>query len=605
MIGAVNTYTQTTFTHTPSNIGLQSQYYYVTTISGTNTSVPSDTLRSIFLILSNPGNGVVGLNWNAIKTPSLLTSSPSYTLSREAPAGNWTPIYSGNKLNYKDTIYRCKVYYNYKVEISDSYGCISISNIPGDTCYNVQSPKIIALDSVSVNSSGQAVIGWEPAASSDVVSYIIYSVSPGNFLTGLDTIYGYNNTSFTYTGSLAGTSSEGYCIAAIDSCGNYSIPSISHNSIFLNAPTYDLCLRTASFAWTPYSNLPKGILKYDIYCSVNGNSYTNIGSTLSTSFSHTALIPGDVYCYIIRVKNTDLSISASSNVQCVTASGLPGPSYAYINSVSVITENKQIEISFTIDDTNPYKGCNIYKSEDGLTFTKLAFVPYSAITPQKYLDKNVKTSEKNYFYKIQVADNCNNPGVWSDTSKTILLHVSSDIENIFYNTLTWDDYSKWNASVESFNIYRAVNGVFDPNPISNVSYATRTYLDDVQNFVSDKGKFSYFVEAVEGSGNIYGFKDVAKSNPADAYLEVSVFVPNAFAPKGINNVWLPIAQYVEKTDYKVMVFNRWGTKVFETTDDTEGWTGDAATDEVYVYVIEYKNARGEYIQLKGHFNIIR
>ena len=102
-----------------------------------------------------------------------------------------------NKLNYKDTIYRCKVYYNYKVEISDSYGCISISNIPGDTCYNVQSPKIIALDSVSVNSSGQAVIGWEPAASSDVVSYIIYSVSPGNFLTGLDTIYGYNNTSFT------------------------------------------------------------------------------------------------------------------------------------------------------------------------------------------------------------------------------------------------------------------------------------------------------------------------------------------------------------------------------------------------------------------------
>jgi gliding motility-associated-like protein len=123
--------------------------------------------------------------------------------------------------------------------------------------------------------------------------------------------------------------------------------------------------------------------------------------------------------------------------------------------------------------------------------------------------------------------------------------------------------------------------------------------------VSDQGKFSYYVEAVEGIGNIYGFKDVAKSNPADAYVEVSVFVPNAFAPKGINNVWLPIAQYVEKTDYKVMVFNRWGTKIFETTNDTEGWTGDAATDEVYVYLIEYKNARGEFIQLKGHLNIIR
>ena len=70
-------------------------------------------------------------------------------------------------------------------------------------------------------------------------------------------------------------------------------------------------------------------------------------------------------------------------------------------------------------------------------------------------------------------------------------------------------------------------------------------------------------------------------------------------------MWLPIAQYVEKTDYKVMVFNRWGDKIFETHSDTEGWTGDAATDEVYVYLIEYKNARGEYIQLKGHVNVIR
>ena len=68
---------------------------------------------------------------------------------------------------------------------------------------------------------------------------------------------------------------------------------------------------------------------------------------------------------------------------------------------------------------------------------------------------------------------------------------------------------------------------------------------------------------------------------------------------------MPIAQYVEKTDYKVMVFNRWGTKVFETTSDTEAWNGSNTTDDVYVYIIEYKNARGEYIQLKGHLNLVR
>ena len=605
MVGTVNVYAQTTFTVAPTNVGLQSQYYYLTTTSGTNTSVPSDTLRSIYVNLSNPGNGIVSLNWNALKTPSLSSTASTYTLSREAPAGVWTTLYVGNKLNYKDTVtYVCKIYYNYKVEISDNFGCISTSNVKGDTCKNIFPPKIVVLDSVSVNQFGQAVIGWPASSGIDVVKYIIYNDVAG-FLTPVDTVYGFNNTSFTYTLPSAGASSQGYCVAAGDACGNFSIPSQTHNSMFLSMPTYDLCSRTASFNWTAYPVIPFGVLNYDVYCSTNSGAFALIGTTNSTTFSNSGLIPGNVYCYFVRVRNTNLSISASSNRQCLTATGLPGPSFVYLNSVSVITSSKDIEITYSVDNTNPYKGCDIFKSTDGVNFTKLAFVPSSTITPQSYIDRDVKTLEKNYFYKIQVSDDCFNPGVSSETSKSIVLRVKNDTENIFYNTLTWDDYSKWNAGVESFNVYRAVNGVFDPTPIINLPLGTKTYIDNVQDFVSDKGKFSYYVEAVEGIGNIYGFKDVAKSNPADAYVEVSVFVPNAFAPRGINNVWLPIAQYVEKSDYKVMVFNRWGDKIFETDNDTQGWTGDAATDEVYVYLIEYKNARGEFVQLKGHLTIIR
>jgi len=603
MIGTVNVYTQSSFTQTPSNANFQSQYYYITTVSGTNTSAPSDTIRSIYLNLNNTaGNGVVSLNWNAMKTPLLPSSATTYTLSREAPVGVWTPIYTGSNLNYKDTIFICKIFYNYKVEISDASGCISKSNIPGDTCYNMQPPPIIKVDSVSVTSGGQTVIGWPPSPALDVSGYVVYLFNGGS-LTPIDTIYGYNNTSFTFTASTANSGSESYAVAAVDSCKKYSIPSASYNTIFLNI-TYDLCSRSASLNWTAYTNLPKGVLLYDVYCSVNGASHQIVGSSNSTSFTHSGLNPGDNYCYFIRVRNTDLSISASSNSRCLTANALPGPSFVYINSVSVNTDNKQIEVTYSVDNTNSFKGCHIYKSEDGVNFTKLAFVS-STVSPQTYIDKDVKSTDKNYYYKVQVADDCDNPGAVSNVSKNIVLKVSHDNERIFINNLTWDDYTTWSAGVESFNIYRSINGVFNPTPIINVPFLTSTYTDDVQDYVSEQGKFSYYVEAVEGSGNMYGFKDVAKSNPADAYVEVSVFVPNAFAPKGVNNIWLPVAQYVEKTDYKVMVFNRWGDKVFETQSDTEGWTGDAATDEVYVYIIEYKNARGEYIQLKGHLNIIR
>ncbi|MES2568345.1 MAG: gliding motility-associated C-terminal domain-containing protein [Bacteroidota bacterium] len=602
MIGTVNSYTQSSYTQIPTNADLQSQYYYVTTVSGTNTSLPSDTLRSIFVSFSNP-NGVVSLNWNSIHAPLLPSSSTTYTLSREAPPGTWTTIYSGTKQNYKDTIMICKVYYNYKVEISDNSGCTSVSNTPGDTCYNIQAPNILVLDSVSVNSNGETTIGWLPSSSTDVTAYIIYE-SEGGFLTAVDTIYGYNNTSFTYTSTSASAGSEGFCVAAADSCGKYSIPSLTHRTMFLKT-TYDLCSRTASLTWTTYSNLTKGVLRYDIYCSINGATSVLLGTTTGSSYNHSALTPGSTYCYTIRVWNTDQSISASSNVSCLTANGLPGPSYVYVNSVSVNTSSKQIEVKFSVDNTNPYKGSNIYKSEDGINFTKVGFMAFSTVTPMSYTDIDVSSTEKNYFYKIEVADNCDNPGVVSNISKSIVLQVSNDNENIFYNTLTWDYYTSWSGSVSSYNIYRAVNGVFDSAPIDNVASSARTYVDNVQDFVSAEGKFSYYVEAVEGSGNIYGFMDIARSNPADAYVEVNVFVPNAFAPKGQNDVWLPIAQYVEKTDYKVMVFNRWGDKVFETHSDVEGWTGDAATDEVYVYLIEYKNARGEYIQLKGHLTVIR
>jgi gliding motility-associated-like protein len=611
MIGTVNTYSQTFFSHAPSNTSSQSQYYYIKTVSnGVNASTPSDTIRSIYLNLVNSGNGVANLNWNALSNPLMPTSSLTYTLSREYPVGVWSNIYIGSKLSFKDTITRCNVFYNYRVQISDGYGCISQSNIKGGSFQNLQPPSVITLDSISVNSNGQVVLGWQPSSSLDVSKYVIYS-SSGGFIVGLDTINGYNNTTYTYTNSLASSTSEGYCVAAIDSCGNPGLTSFTHNSIFLDAPQYDLCSRTSTLSWNNYLiTFGIGVVKstysnFEIYCSINGGTFSSIGTTSNTTFSHSGLRPGDTYCYLVRVRNPNLSISSSSNRQCFVASGLPGPSYAYINSVSVNTGTKHVEITYTIDNTNPYKGCNIYKSKDGSNFSKLAFVPFSTTTPQLFTDTDVETTEKNYYYKIQASDDCYNPGVESDTSKTILLKVTNQKETIFENTLTWNNYSYWSGGVQSYNIYRAVNGLFDPNPIANVPLSVNVYVDNVEDYTSDKGLFSYYVEAVEGPGNIYGFQAFAKSNTADAYVEGNVFIPNAFAPNGLNNIWLPITQFVEKTDYKVKVFNRWGAKVFETENDKEGWNGAGAIDNVYVYLIEYKNSRGEYIQLKGHLTIVR
>ena len=67
----------------------------------------------------------------------------------------------------------------------------------------------------------------------------------------------------------------------------------------------------------------------------------------------------------------------------------------------------------------------------------------------------------------------------------------------------------------------------------------------------------------------------------------------------MNKKWLPVTHFIDKTEYTVSIFNRWGDKIFETHDDMVGWDGNGAEWGIYAYYITYKNARGEYQELKG------
>lgn len=73
----------------------------------------------------------------------------------------------------------------------------------------------------------------------------------------------------------------------------------------------------------------------------------------------------------------------------------------------------------------------------------------------------------------------------------------------------------------------------------------------------------------------------------------SVFVPNAFSPNGdgLNDVFLPITQAV--SHYNFMVFDRWGKKVFESSDPQVGWdgyyNGSACMKGVYAYTLSLKD----------------
>ncbi len=87
------------------------------------------------------------------------------------------------------------------------------------------------------------------------------------------------------------------------------------------------------------------------------------------------------------------------------------------------------------------------------------------------------------------------------------------------------------------------------------------------------------------------------------------FLPNAFTPdnNGVNDVLYFYGTGVR--EFILQVFDRWGEKVFETTDTKVGWDGNykgkAAISGVYAYqlTITFKSTKVE--QVKGNLNLIR
>ena len=86
-------------------------------------------------------------------------------------------------------------------------------------------------------------------------------------------------------------------------------------------------------------------------------------------------------------------------------------------------------------------------------------------------------------------------------------------------------------------------------------------------------------------------------------------LPNAFTPgSSVNNKLYIIVQGEATLNY-FRIFNRWGNKVFETSNINEGWDGTYhGTPEpydVYVYEIEAVTNTGALFKKQGNITLIR
>ncbi len=93
--------------------------------------------------------------------------------------------------------------------------------------------------------------------------------------------------------------------------------------------------------------------------------------------------------------------------------------------------------------------------------------------------------------------------------------------------------------------------------------------------------------------------------------EVTFYVPNVFSPNNdqVNDVFKPSFNSITHEGYSMIIFDRWGMKVFETNDINEGWDGKFKDKYVqlgaYNYIIKYVDNDGVSHEKSGVLNIIR
>jgi gliding motility-associated-like protein len=117
---------------------------------------------------------------------------------------------------------------------------------------------------------------------------------------------------------------------------------------------------------------------------------------------------------------------------------------------------------------------------------------------------------------------------------------------------------------------------------------------------------NYSVHAVSDSGCIEDVKVLVTVIP-----QHQLYIPNAFTPNGngTNDVWEIFGNKKAWKAVDAQIFDRWGEKIFESTDINFTWDGkyrgQLVEPGVYVYTVKVTFVDGNTVSNKGSITIIR
>lgn len=151
------------------------------------------------------------------------------------------------------------------------------------------------------------------------------------------------------------------------------------------------------------------------------------------------------------------------------------------------------------------------------------------------------------------------------------------------------------------NIFDSLEVLKNNKPFKKLYKNQNSLLDN--NGILENNEYCYnvigFYQNKKSISNTFCIKSKKNYNP--------IPIPNAFTPNddGLNDVFKPL--FLTVSDYKMIIFNKYGEKVFESNDINIGWDGvfkGKIIQDTYVYKISFIKNDND-INVTGKFILIK
>jgi len=371
---------------------------------------------------------------------------------------------------------------------------------------------------------------------------------------------------------------------------------------------------------------------YDSYIWSTGSSNQSINVTASGNYtvtvSNSSGCSGSASLAVSVVQSITVTVSASPQTVCpglpslLTANGGGTYQWSTGGAGETITVNPINTSSYSVTVTN-----------NGCTGTSSITVFVDSVLHVNATSHNASCGQ-------------------SDGSATVDVPAGNNYTFIWSTTPVQTTQTATNLAVGSYQVTVTNNGckgvtsvtiVYDAGPHASF-YASPTEVTvgegDVNFSDRSTGNIAqsiwYFGDDSYATGfnALHGYADTGRYlvthividsggcvDTAYTYIHVvpyfSFFIPNAFTPNaigdGINDYFMPKGNGLNLSTYKMAIYNRWGQRVFETTDMSEGWNGtyenkdrpEKAVEGVYVYIITFREINGREHKYVGSVTLIQ